>query len=180
MAKEINNIAVPVLEELLKEAKGVWTNPSDTYYAFRQLEPDKRGSFGERVFAELYLKAFPRRVSINYQDGDQGPWDLEINGVKFEIKTASIGVNEKFQNEGLNPDNEYNGVLFLCVTPDKLYFKCVRKEDIPFDKLHDRKKAGTGSGHKWDLTISDPGVIELRSIQDFKKEFEKVFPEAVK
>ena len=32
------------------------------------------------------LNIYFRRLKIEYQDGDQGDWDLKFNGVKFEVK----------------------------------------------------------------------------------------------
>ena len=46
----------------------------------------------------------------NYRKGD---WDLMFNGIKFEIKTASIDVNNKFQNEGIKQDGDYGTVASL-------------------------------------------------------------------
>lgn len=172
---EIDNIAVPTMTRVAREAKGSWTNPEDIYYPYRHIQIDKRGSFGERFFEQAILAAFPRRITIEYKDGDQGDWDLRINGYKFEIKTSSIDVNNKFQNEGLHDDGDYYGVLFLCVTPNQLYFKFVKKCDIPFGILHDRRSAGTGSGYKWDHKLTD--VYPIDTIDEFKEKFQASFPE---
>lgn len=175
---EIDNIAVPAMKQVAGEANGVWTNPEDLYYQYRHIQIDKRGSFGERFFTQTILAAFPRRITIEYKDGDQGEWDLKINGFKFEIKTSSLDINNKFQNEGLHADTDYYGVLFLCVSPNQLYFKFVKKECIPFQKLHDRRKAGTGSGYKWDHKLSEVDIID--TIDQFKYKFETAFPEVFK
>lgn len=172
---EIDNIAVPTMTRVAREAKGAWTDPEDIYYPYRHIQIDKRGSFGERFFEQAILAAFPRRIRIEYKDGDQGEWDLKINGYKFEIKTSSLDVNNKFQNEGLHSDTDYYGVLFLCVTPNQLYFKFVKKENIPFATLHDRRSAGTGSGYKWDHKLTD--VERIDTIDEFREKFELAFPE---
>ncbi len=175
---ELDKIAVPLLQAISKEAKGVWKDPTALYYPYRGIQIDKRGSFGERFFEHALLMAFPRRIKLEYKDGDQGEWDLKVNGYKFEIKTSSLDVNGYFQNEGLQIEGDYYGVLFLCVTPNKLYFKFVKKEDIPFNTLHDRKRAGTGSGYKWDHRLET--VYELNTIEDFRNKFNEVFPEVFK
>ena len=94
------------------------------------MQIDKRGSFGERFFSQVLSQIYYRRLKIEYKDGDQGDWDLKFNGVKFEIKTASIDVNNKFQNEGIKKDGDCDGVLFLGVTPNSLYIKFILKKDI--------------------------------------------------
>lgn len=90
-------------------------------------------------------------------------------------KTSSLDVNKKFQNEGLHSDADYYGVLFLCVIPNQLYFKFIKKEDIPFASLHDRRSAGTGSGYKWDHKLTD--VYPIDTIDEFREKFESTFSE---
>ena len=89
------------------------------------------------------------------------------------MKTSSIDVNRKFQNEGLKREGGYDGVLFLGVTPNQLYIKFILKKDIPFDSLHDKKAKGTGSGIKWDFKEKD--LIKVNNLEEIKQEFEKHF-----
>ena len=137
------------------------------------MQIDKRGSFGERFFSQVLSQIYCRRLNIEYNDGDQGDWDLKFNGVKFEIKTASIDVNNKFQNEGIKKDGDYDGVLFLGVTPNSLYIKFILRKDIPFHVLHNREERKTGRGHKWDFKLIE--MIEVKSLKDIKNEFDKHF-----
>ncbi len=144
------------------------------YKEYRNLQIDKRGSFGERFFAQTLSQIYFRRLKIEYNDGDQGDWDLKFNDVKFEIKTSSITVKSKtFQNEGIKEGGDYAGILFLGVKPNQLLIKFVLKSAIPFETLHNRKKAGTGSGYKWDFKEKD--MIEVKSLDDIKQEFDKNF-----
>lgn len=170
---ELDLIATPLLKEILTEAQGRWADPNSKYKEYRTLQIDKRGSFGERFFSAVLSKIYYRRLSIEYSDGDQGDWDLEFNNFKFEIKTASIDVNNKFQNEGLKEDGDYYGVLFLGVSPNQLYIKFILKDDIPFDKLHNRGKARTGRGYKYDFKERE--MIPVVSLNEIKEEFEKHF-----
>ncbi len=170
---KIDDIAVPLLKDILMEAQNEWLDPNSKYKEYRSLQIDKRGSFGERFFSKVLHDIFVRRIKLEYADGDQGDWDLKINGAKFEVKTSSIDVNKKFQNEGIKIDGDYIGILFLGVTPNDLYFKFVLKADIDFSKLHDRKTRGTGSGFKWDFKIND--MIKADSLEIIKKEFINTF-----
>ncbi len=170
MSDELELIAKRILKDISTEATGKWKIDSK-YIGIRQIQIDKRGSFGERFFAQVLFALYPRRVE--YNDGDQGDWDLKIGKLKFEIKTASLDVNKKFQNEGLKKDGDYDGVLFLGLAPDNLYIKFIRTADIPFEKLHNREKAKTGRGYKWDLKEHE--MIKVFSLNEIKKEYEKVF-----
>ncbi len=173
MNNEIDDIAIPILNKVLQEAQDEWLDINSKYKAYRNLQIDKRGSFGERFFAQVLSSLYYRRLKIEYKDGDQGDWDLKFNGIKFEIKTSSIDVNKKFQNEGIKKDGNYDGILFLGVSPNNLYIKFILKENIPFDTLHDRKSRGTGSGYKWDFKEKD--MIKILHLNDIKNEFEKHF-----
>lgn len=183
---ELENKLIEILDEIIiEDSPEKWKNSK--FIKQRMIQIDKRGSVGERFFAEVLLRLYPRR--IEYNDGDQGDWDLKINKKKFEIKTSSLDKNDKFQNEGLKKNGDYDGVLFLGIAPNDLYIKFVRKSDIHFDdlqllsdtgitRLHNRGKDGTsknatGAGYKCDLKISE--MKKILSYQDVKKEFEKVF-----
>ncbi len=169
---ELDEIAIPILKEVLKEAQDEWKDPESKYKEYRNLQIDKRGSFGERFFAKVLFEIYHRRIKIEYNDGDQGDWDLKINGIRFEIKTSSIDVNRKFQNEGLKEEGEYEGVLFLGVAPNQLYIKFILKKDIPFVNLHNRGAKGTGRGYKWDFKERE--MTAVNSLDCIKKEFEKI------
>jgi hypothetical protein len=170
---EIDEIAMPLLQQVLKEAQNQWLDPDSKYKDIRSLQIDKRGSFGERFFSQTLSKIYYRRLKIEYNDGDQDDWDLMFNGIKFEIKTASIDVNNKFQNEGIKQDGDYDAILFLGIKPNELYVKFVLKQNIPFNTLHNRRKNGTGSGYKWDFKEKD--MVKIETLQDMQTEFDKHF-----
>ena len=170
---EIDEIAVPILKQILKEAQDQWLDPNSKYKEYRTLQIDKRGSFGERFFEQTLSKIYYRRLKIEYNDGDQADCDLKFNGIKFEIKTSSIDVNKKFQNEGIKEDGDYDAILFLGISPNDLYIKFVLKKDIDFSKLHNRGERGTGKGYKWDFKPKD--MIKVNCLEDIKTEFERQF-----
>jgi hypothetical protein len=169
---ELDKLAIPILNQILTEAQDKWNNPNSKYISYRKLQIDKRGSFGERILKEFLSKIYYRRITIEYNDGDQGDWDLKYNNIKFEIKTSSLDVNDKFQNEGLKEKGDYDIIFFLGIAPDDLYIKFVKIEDIPFKKLHNREKRKTGRGYKWDFKKEQMKLIT--SLKEFKDEFEKV------
>ncbi|MDR2526388.1 MAG: hypothetical protein LBC92_00750 [Rickettsiales bacterium] len=174
----LDNIVVEDMPEIWKNSK---------FLKQRMIQIDKRGSVGERFFAEVLLKLYPRR--IEYKDGDQGDWDLKINKIKFEIKTSSLDKNSKFQNESLKRNGDYDGILFFGIAPNDLYVKIVKKEDIDFNKLELRSDTGitklhnrgkdntenkaTGAGYKCDFKIFE--MKKVSTMQDIKYEFEKHF-----
>ena len=157
----------------------------------RMIQIDKRGSVGERFYMLTLSRLYPRR--IEYKDGDQGDWDLKIGRMKFEIKTASLDKNGKFQNEGLKKDGDYNGILFLGIAPNDIYMYCIKVENIDFEggvidhngvhvNLHNRGKDGmeghaTGAGYKCDLKPEQ--MRKISDISELKEEFEKEFGDSI-
>jgi hypothetical protein len=57
-------------------------------------------------------------------------WDLDINGTKFEIKTATEDINGGFQFNHFRLHRPYEAVLCLGVAPDELYFNAWSKQDV--------------------------------------------------
>lgn len=185
--KYLDNLLLEILDRIVVEdMPEKWKNAK--FLKQRMIQIDKRGSVGERFFAETLLRLYPRR--IQYNDGDQGDWDLMINNIKFEIKTSSLDKNDKFQNEGLKKDGDYDGVLFLGIAPNDLYIKFVKKSDIDFDNLrlhsdtgethlhcrgkdNDADANATGAGYKCTLKIIEMKKVE--TLEDIKNEFERVF-----
>lgn len=157
----IDEIAAQTLTELQEETNNPEWNKGK-YREIKKLEIDKRGSFGERLVRDIFSKE--RNISIDYQDGDQGDWDIKINNVKIEIKTSCLGKNEKFQNENIKNTQNCDFVCFVGVAPDNLFMRLDKISEIDFDKLHNRKKKGTGAGYKWDFKKEQ--MIEVKTREE--------------
>lgn len=125
-SNSLDNFLLPILAKIAEEDQPqIWKNAK--YLKQRMIQIDKRGSVGERFFAEVLLRLYPRR--IEYNDGDQGDWDLKINKIRFEIKTSTLGKDgKKFQNEAIKTDGEYDGILFLGIAPNNLYIRLYKSK----------------------------------------------------
>lgn len=182
--KTLQDIINSIYEK--ESSQDIWSNSK--FELQRKIQIDKRGSVGERFFASVLTEIYhPRR--IEYKDGDQGDWDLKINGKKFEIKTSSLDTNNKFQNEGLKKDGDYDAILFLGIAPNNIYVRIVKKNDIDFDNLklsldseddcihlhnrgkYNKKDRVTGAGYKCDFKKEK--MIEVKTLTDIKIEFDK-------
>jgi len=71
---------------------------------------------------------FPLDASGNRQN--QSPWDLKINNIKFELKTATEDTSGSFQFNHIRYHRKYDALLCLGVSPDKLYFGCWSKGQV--------------------------------------------------
>lgn len=178
-------LADVVVEDMPEQWKGA------RFLNQRKIQIDKRGSVGERFYAITLSRLYPRR--FEYNDGDQGDWDLRIGRMRFEIKTASLDKKGKFQNEGLKKDGDYDGVLFLGVAPNDIYMYCVKVEKIDFDNkfierdgvrisLHNRGRNGTGeraTGAGYKCNLRPDQMRKISSISELKEEFEKEFGDSI-
>ena len=82
-----------------------------------------------KLCKDLKLKAEPSKT--------KGSWDIKIEGIKFEIKTATEDTNKNFQFNHIRYHREYDGVICLGVAPNFLYFNIWTKAELS------TKKAGT-------------------------------------
>jgi hypothetical protein len=60
----------------------------------------------------------------------QSSWDIRINGITFELKTATEDVNGAFQFNHVRYHRKYDALLCLGVSPDSLYFGIWSKADV--------------------------------------------------
>ena len=76
--------------------------------------------------------SFP--LKENGKRSTQSPWDIKINDIKFELKTATEDVNGSFQFDHVRYHRPYDAVLCLGVTPNELYFRMWSKAEITTQK----------------------------------------------
>lgn len=80
----------------------------------------------------------------------QSPWDVEIEGVKFELKTATEDVSGSFQFNHIRYHRSYDALLCLGISPAAIHFGCWSKADVTTGKagvLVSMEKGGSVS-HK--------------------------------
>ena len=99
----------------------IWTDsPLEGY---RRLGNTNRGQIGES-FVRRYLTD----AGISVSNGSRTTsTDLTIAGMRFEIKTASLGERGTFQFNHIRLDRDYQFLLCLGVCPDAIVFQAWRK-----------------------------------------------------
>lgn len=158
---DIKDIANSVFDEIEVEVNKTTQWKSDSaYIRIRHLQIDKRGSFGERLLRDIFAKE--RNISLSYRDGDQGEWDIKINDIKIEVKTSSLDVNNKFQNEHIKDTTKCDYICFIGVAPNSIYMRLEKISEIDFSRLHNRGARGTGAGYKWDFKKEQMQEIKTR------------------
>lgn len=118
---------------------------------------------------------FPHRKDKQTR-ATQSPWDIEINGVKFELKTATEDVGGSFQFNHIRYHRQYEAVLCLGVTPNDLWFGVWSKADVVTGKAGNLVSMEKGANASYKLTkkpqqlmhITEFEKIMSKFIEDFK------------
>jgi len=137
--------------------------------AIKRVSNTKVGSIGEefieKLCEEYQLKCnFP--IDANGKRSKQSPWDIEIENVKIELKTATEDVSGSFQFNHIRYHRPYEAVICLGIAPGHIYFNIWSKADIVTGKagnLVSMEKSGNAS---YKLTKKPSG---LQLIEDFAK-----------
>ncbi len=135
------------------------------YEDIQFLTIDERGQVGEEITVEI-LKNFGCKVE--YDPGateETKGWDLISNGLKIETKLATITVaTGLFQHENLHPQRDFDGVLFIDVTPSEIYLTAVCKNDFLWKKIH-RRESGI---YKCDFSLAHIQKNEMAKFGKYK------------
>ncbi|QCZ36641.1 hypothetical protein [Mycoplasma nasistruthionis] len=164
--------------------KSNW-NTNDKFYLIKHLSIDQRGRVGEHFLKDVFSALNKSVVYVNNAHGD---WDIEVNGIKIEVKLATLDVNNKFQHEGIKSSKKWDMVCFIDIAPNSLYLTFLNKNDFEFNStggtfnLYGKKcnshfrgndtnpKRATGSGYKVDFKLKD--LVEVKTIKDIEELFE--------
>ncbi len=141
------------------------------YKEMRELQTDTRGDVGEDFIAEL-LRQLGRDVRHTRRtDSQKKQWDIICDGVKLEVKTATMGMaNATFQHENLEKDRDYDGVIFVDIAPDDIYIIFMAKEDIDWRNVHHRR---TGISRKYDWGLNRIKESQIETLEEFQFAYEE-------
>jgi len=173
---DYKDIFVEVLRNHGNDPK--WANA--TFGGIKTLSNTKVGSVGqdfiEKLCHKLNLKcAFP--VNAVGERATQSPWDIQINGIKFELKTATEDTSNHFQFNHIRYHRPYDALLCLGVSPERLCFGIWSKADITTGKAGNLASMEKGANASYKLTksyeqLDDVGIFYEKLIQ-FINEFKK-------
>jgi hypothetical protein len=107
--------------------------------------------------------AFPLRKDNSRMT--QSPWDIEIHGVKFELKTATEDVGGSFQFNHIRYHRPYDAVLCLGVTPNELYFGVWSKAEVVTGKAGTLVSMEKGGNASYKLTKKSSGLLPIAEFE---------------
>ncbi|MFA6280109.1 MAG: hypothetical protein WC612_04900 [Bdellovibrionales bacterium] len=126
-------------------------------------------TFIERLCAQLIIPcSFP--LNSNGKRLSQSPWDIKINDIEFELKTATEDTSNHFQFNHIRYHREYQALLCLGVCPANLYFGVWSKADVVTGKAGNLVSMEKKANASYKLTKTPS---HLHEISNFKTEIEK-------
>lgn len=105
----------------------------------------------------------------------QSPWDIEICGVKFELKTATEDVSGSFQFNHLRYHRPYDAVLCLGVSPNSLFFNLWTKADVATGKAGTLVTMEAKANASFKLTKKQNQLFPITEFEAKVKEFTEKF-----
>jgi len=142
-----------------------WDNA--VYKDIKIISNTKVGSVGQD-FIEDICKSLNMSVKFplnkKKKRAAQSPWDLKIDGISFELKTATEDVGGCFQFNHIRYHREYEAVLCLGVAPNDLYFNVWSKADITTGKAGKLVTMEKGANASYKLTKTKD---QLKKCEEF-------------
>lgn len=153
-----------------------WENGD--FVGIKVLSNTKVGAVGQDFIEELCgALGIPILFPVNKQNkkASQSPWDVKLNNITFELKTATEDVGGKFQFNHIRYHRVYDAVLCLGISPNELLFNIYSKADIATGKagkLVSMEQAGNAS---YKLTKSKHELFHIDSFAEKLKQFSDKF-----
>lgn len=126
-----------------------------TFEHIKRVSNTKVGEVGQDFIEKLcddlsYECVFP--LNKKGVRAKQNPWDIQIDGVQLELKTATEDVSGSFQFNHIRYHRPYHGVLCLGVSPNDIYFDIWSKAEISTGKAGTLVSMEKGANASYKLT----------------------------
>lgn len=154
---EIEKIISKIIGDLVKNRdhkKDNW-NAKSRFLSVKNLNNDETGEVGELLLQEIFSKNGHKVEYEKAITSENKDWDIIIDDIKIEVKTATIGrVSKTFQHEKFFKNRNYDAFIFLDFTPNELWATIAAKKDIVWKNLTKRMVRGIfTSEYKFDLSL---------------------------
>ncbi|MFH1968342.1 MAG: hypothetical protein ABIJ84_03075 [bacterium] len=154
---EIEKIIIQIVEDLIKNRdhkRDNW-NAQSKFLPIKNLNNDETGEVGELLLYNIFSRNGYKVEHEKAITSDDKDWDIIIDDIKIEVKTATIGrVAKTFQHEKFFKNRNYDAFVFLDFTPNELWVTIGLKKDIIWKNLTKRMVRGIfTSEYKFDLSL---------------------------
>ena len=120
--------------------------------------------FVERLCINIGFKCeFPKKADGTRRR--QSSWDIQIEGMNFELKTASEDVKGAFQFNHIRYHREYDALLCVGIAPSEIFMDAWTKPDVLMGKAGRLVSMEKGANASYKLTKR---CDQLHSIVEFE------------
>lgn len=115
-----------------------------------------------------FIKQWCRIEDLDWKlpESPQSPWDIQIESVTFEVKTATEDVNGNFQFNHIRHHRSYHALLVLGISPDKILFDVWRKGDVVEGRAGHLVTMDKGSSATFKLTKKPSDLLPITEFTD--------------
>ena len=99
-------------------------------------------------------------------ESTQSPWDIRIESISFEVKTATEDVNGNFQFNHIRHHRDYQALLVLGIAPDQILFEAWRKGDVVEGRAGRLVTMDKGSSATFKLTKKPSQLLPITQFTD--------------
>jgi len=138
----------------------------------KKISNTKVGSVGQRFIEKLCEQL---SIPCVFPKSPQSPWDIEIENIKFELKTATEDTSGKFQFNHVRYHRPYQALLCLGVSPKNLYFGMWTKADVVTGKAGNLVTMEKDANASFKLTKSPDHLYEIDQFEYQIKKFSNEF-----
>ena len=157
---------VDLLVEIIREhsPENIWRD--SPLIGYRMLGNTNRGEIGEE-FVRRYLAAHDIDAG---NGGRTSETDIRIDGIRIEVKTASLGANGTFQFNHVRLDRPYHHLLCLGICPHNLVFDMWRKGAVAENRAGTLVRMAEGQAVTYKITKR---LDEMRPIRKLPQRVRK-------
>ena len=138
------------------------------FEGIKRVSNSKVGDVGQDLVERL-CEAHDFECSFPEAEGKrkrQSPWDIEIEGTTFELKTATEDVSGSFQFNHIRYHREYDALLCIGIGPRDIWMGAWSKADVTTGKAGNLVSMEKGANASYKLTKKPD---QLFSISEFKR-----------
>lgn len=79
-----------------------------------------------------FIQQWCQALNLTWErpESTQSPWDMRIESITFEIKTATEDTSGKFQFNHIRHHRDYQALLVLGIAPSEILFNAWRKGEV--------------------------------------------------
>ena len=103
------------------------------------------------------------------------PWDLKIEGITFEIKTASEDVHGRFQFNHVRLHRNYDALLCIGICPNSICFQVWTKAEVATDKAGTLTSMEKGGASDFKLSKGKKDMLSIEEFKDKMQQFISTF-----